>query len=86
MRYGGSLTARTCADSELSRILRATLRAFSSAQSPRLTGPRFGGILPHKPQRKPTCELFLCHAALGSKYSDMQRRESYCCSAALARD
>jgi hypothetical protein len=38
--------------SELARILRATLRAFSFAHSPRLTGPRFGGILPQKPEQE----------------------------------
>jgi len=45
---GGSLTAHPCADSELARIVRATLRAFPSTRSPRHRGPRLGGILPQK--------------------------------------
>jgi len=35
----GSLNARPCACSELARIVRATLRAFSSTRSPRHRGP-----------------------------------------------
>jgi len=34
--------------SERPRIVRGPLRAFSCAPSPRLTGPRLGGILPQK--------------------------------------
>src|SRR5262249_47439774 len=48
----GSLSARPCARSELARILRAILTDFSSARSPRLTGPRLGGILPQKQEQK----------------------------------
>jgi len=45
----GSLNARPCACSELTRILRATLRAFPAPlAAPQ--GPHFGGILPQKQQ------------------------------------
>ena len=39
-RSGGSLTVRPCTGSERARILRAPLRAFSSAPSPRPRGTR----------------------------------------------
>ena len=39
VRSGGSLTAHPCADSERARVLRAPLRAFSCAHSPRPRGP-----------------------------------------------
>jgi len=51
-RCGGSLTAHPCADSELAGILPATLRAFSSAPSPRPRGTPEAkaerGVLPQK--------------------------------------
>ena len=55
---GGSLTAHPCANSELARLLRATLRALPSTRSPRHRGPRLGGFLPQK--QKQELASFLC--------------------------
>jgi hypothetical protein len=52
------------------RILRAPLRAFSSAHSPRPTGPRLGGILPQKQQRPRT--------TLIAQHRDVRVRNTLC--------
>ena len=54
-RYGGSLTAHPCADSERARLLRAPLRAFPSASSPRHRGtPERRRARPSWPQKQPS--------------------------------
>ena len=52
-RCGGSLTAHPCADSERARLLRAPLRAFPSASSPRHRGtPERRRARPSWPQKQ----------------------------------
>jgi hypothetical protein len=75
VRCGGSLTAHPCADSERARFLRAPLRAFSSAHSPRPRGPEDQER--SEAERAPLCLLTSnpCDAAEGGRKGPKGTRE-----------